>query len=56
MEPPSSPWFNPVEEVFSVVKRHYYKNGNIADAFGIVTSDHCNAFFKAAMKETGDVV
>jgi len=44
--PPYSPWFNPIEGVFSVVKRHYYKTGNIDDSFSQVTSKHVEAFFK----------
>jgi hypothetical protein len=41
--PPYSPWFNPIEGVFSIVKRQFYKDGNIDNAFNSVTSNHLNA-------------
>jgi transposase len=44
--PPYSPWYNPIEGIFSIIKRFYYKNGNIDDAFASVTSEHCQAFFR----------
>jgi hypothetical protein len=36
--PPYSPWFNPVEGVFSVVKRHFYKHGVPVAALTSVTN------------------
>ena len=51
--PPYSPWFNPIEEVFSIVKRHYYKCLNVQDSFQIVTSKHCHAFFRHSMALKG---
>jgi transposase len=30
--PAYSPWFNPIELCFSVIKRHYYKNQNVEDS------------------------
>ena len=53
--PPYSPWFNPIEGVFSVVKRHYYKHGDISRAFDIVSSAHCSAFFGHAEKIDKDL-
>lgn len=47
--PPYSPWFNPIEGVFSVVKRHYYAHGSIDDAFQVVSAQHMNAFFQKSM-------
>jgi transposase len=44
--PPYSPWFNPIEGIFSIVKRQYYKDGNIDGAFNAVTLSHCSAFFR----------
>ena len=44
--PPYSPWFNPIEEAFSIVKRHYYKYQDIVSAFGALMPSHCNAFFR----------
>jgi len=37
--PPYSPWFNPIENVFSVIKNHYRKNKDINLAFNNITSD-----------------
>jgi transposase len=47
--PPYSPWFNPIEGVFSIVKRHYYKHGNINAAFACVEARHTAAFFRQAL-------
>ncbi len=44
--PPYSPWFNPIEGIFSIVKRHFYKGNSIENSFDIVTSNHCKAFFQ----------
>lgn len=43
--PPYSPWFNPIEMCFSIVKRKFYQCGDIDQAFGNLTSAHCTAFF-----------
>ena len=32
-KPPYSPWFNPIENVFSVVKNQYRKSKNIENSF-----------------------
>lgn len=50
--PPYSPWFNPIEGIFSVIKRHFYKYGNILNAFKTITKAHCCAFFKQSFKTT----
>lgn len=49
--PPYSPWFNPVEGVFSIIKRDFYKHGSIDHAFKTVTTEHCKAFFNKSMSE-----
>ena len=36
--PPYSPWFNPIENVFSVIKNHFRKYKNIINAFNHVSS------------------
>jgi hypothetical protein len=36
--PPYSPWFNPIENIFSVIKNHFRKNKNIIDAFNHVNN------------------
>ena len=48
--PPYSPWFNPIEEVFSIVKRHYYKHWDIEASFKSLSSQHCYSFFNHALK------
>lgn len=47
--PPYSPWFNPVEGVFSVIKRHFYRQGDVVESFRSVTSAHLSAFFRHSM-------
>lgn len=37
--PPYSPWFNPIENVFSIIKNHYRKNKDINMSFNNITSD-----------------
>jgi transposase len=37
--PPYSPWFNPIENVFSVIKNHYRKNKDIDLAFKNIKSE-----------------
>lgn len=44
--PPYSPWFNPIETVFSVVKRHYYKHHDAQAALGTVVPDHVRGAFR----------
>jgi len=44
--PAYSPWFNPIEGVFSVVKRHFYSHRCIDHAFHTVSGQHTNAFFE----------
>lgn len=43
--PPYSPWFNPIEGMFSIIKRHFYKHESIDDAFDALKSTHASAFF-----------
>lgn len=47
---PYSPIFNPIEGVFSIVKRHYQKFMSIKDAFKSVTNDHIKSFFNQSFK------
>lgn len=44
--PPYSPWFNPIEGVFSVVKHHFHIHGLVDDAFHAVSSEHVKSFFR----------
>lgn len=48
--PPYSPWYNPIEGVFSIIKRHFYKTGNIEESFAMVNAKHIEAFFKDSWK------
>ena len=43
---PYCPIFNPIEGVFSVVKRYYKKIKSIEKSFESVTNDHIRNFFK----------
>lgn len=47
--PPYSPWFNPVEGIFSIVKRHFYKHGDIEASFNAVQQMHIHAFFDKSL-------
>ena len=53
--PPYSPWYNPIEGIFSIVKRSYYKDGNISLGYQNVTKDHCSAFFKHSFGLKNDI-
>jgi transposase len=48
--PPYSPWFNPIEGVFSIVKREFYKHGDISRSFDAVKTTHCQSFFKKSFE------
>ncbi len=48
--PPYSPWFNPIELCFSIIKRRYAKGDcTIDDALDALTQDHCRAFFEKSL-------
>lgn len=47
--PPYSPWFNPIEGVFSVVKRAFYKTGSIERAVSSLKASHGVAFTRHSM-------
>ena len=51
--PPYSPWFNPIELCFSIIKRHFYKHNDIHAAINSLQPSHTFAFFKKAMNCTG---
>lgn len=51
--PPYSPWFNPIEGCFSIVKRKYPACQNIKDSFGALTPHHFKAFFKRSFTSYG---
>jgi transposase len=38
--PPYSPWFNTIENIFSVVKNYFRKHKHIHDSFKIITKDN----------------
>ena len=38
--PPYSPWFNPIENIFGIIKNQYRKNKNISLSFSYVNSIH----------------
>ncbi len=43
--PPYSPWFNPIEMCFSIIKRTFYKNNTIDNAFESLSERHIKSFF-----------
>lgn len=47
--PPYSPQFNPIEGIFSIIKRTYYKTGLIENSFKEVQQKHCQSFFNASL-------
>lgn len=47
--PPYSPWFNPIELCFSIVKRLYYQSQDIETSFENVQSRHFEAFFDKSL-------
>ena len=51
--PPYSPWFNPIEGVFSIMKRAYYKDCSIEESINKVTPDHLQAFFRHSLYHSG---
>jgi transposase len=48
--PPYSPWFNPIEGCFSVVKRAFRRGLDASDAFRTLTPHHCASFFRRALR------
>lgn len=50
--PPYSPWFNPIEGMFSVVKRHFYKGNSIVESFATMTATKAQAFFRKSFSES----
>ena len=47
--PPYSPWFNPIEGIFSIVKRNFYKDYDISKSFECVHKHHLEAFFRKSL-------
>ena len=47
--PPYSPWFNPIEGVFSIVKRDFYKSQDVYKALSSVKEKHVEAFFRKSL-------
>ena len=51
--PPYSPWFNPIETCFSIVKRQYPKLQNIEKSFETLSTDHFASFFRHSLNTFG---
>lgn len=47
--PPYSPWFNPIEGIFSIIKRRFYKNMNIEESFQNIDPSIFKSFFKKSL-------
>jgi len=54
--PPYSPWFNPIETAFSIVKRHYYQHHDAQAALCVVTASHIKGAFKHAFSSSSGEV
>lgn len=50
--PPYSPWFNPIENVFSIVKNHFRKSRDIYKAFQSVSKSSITNIFKSLYQRT----
>lgn len=49
--PPYCPRFNPIEGIFSIVKRAFYKGTTIEQSFKSVTKNHCESFFRFSFSQ-----
>jgi transposase len=49
--PPYSPWFNPIERVFSIIKNHFRKHRSIENAFDSIDSKKIDNILMTAYKE-----
>ena len=50
--PPYSPWFNPIEGCFSIVKRSFSDHQDVDLAFHYLKPHHFEAFFKKSLEST----
>ena len=48
--PPYSPWFNPIELCFSIVKRAFKQNQDITQSFNALNSQHFHSFFNKSLQ------
>lgn len=54
--PPYSPWFNPIEYCFSIVKRIFQREQDIDSSFEGLQKRHIEAFYQKAMSLTSNVL
>lgn len=47
--PPYSPWFNPIELCFSVIKQQFYKQRDIDASFNALKENHFVSFFNKSL-------
>lgn len=47
--PPYSPWFNPIELCFSIVKRKYYEHIDILKSYKALNYQHIESFFRKSL-------
>jgi transposase len=52
--PPYSPWFNPIEMCFSIVKKYFREQYSISDCFGKLETRHFKAFFNKSLQCVGN--
>lgn len=51
--PPYSPWFNPIELCFSIIKRKYYQCQDIETSIRSLTTEHLVSFFNKSLNCCG---
>ena len=51
--PPYSPWFNPIEGCFSIVKKNYSHRQNIEESFNLDVKKHFKPFFDHSLRCEG---
>jgi transposase len=48
--PPYSPWYNPIESCFSIVKRHFAKGRTtVEESMNMLSAQHCESFFRKSL-------
>jgi transposase len=52
--PPYSPWFNPIEMCFSIVKKHFREQYSIPECFAKLETRHFEAFYNKSINCIGN--
>ena len=54
--PPYSPWFNPIENVFGIIKNNFRKNKSIVNAFNIISKNTIIKTITSGKRKTESVL